>query len=80
MITLVALQEARPVAGKHATVLIAAMTCAFAIGQIIGPLTIRAGKGGGEDFSNGLIVAVVLLACSTLLLKRNSLELSANRM
>ena len=79
VITLVAHQDAKPVAGKLTTVLIAAMTCAFAIGQIIGPLTIRAGKGGGEDFSTGLIIAAALLACSTLLLKRNTLELSANQ-
>lgn len=73
VITLAALQEAKPVAGSHATVLIAAMTCAFAIGQIIGPLMIRSGKAGGNDFSTGLTIASVLLACSTVLLKRASL-------
>jgi predicted MFS family arabinose efflux permease len=72
VITLVALQEARPVAGKHATVLIAAMTCAFAVGQIIGPLMIRKGSEGSDDFSTGLILAAVLLVCSTFLLKRSA--------
>jgi MFS family permease len=72
VITLVALQEAKPVAGNHATVLIAAMTCAFAIGQIIGPLVISTGGEGKDDFSKGLIVAAVLLASSTILLKRST--------
>jgi MFS family permease len=80
VITLVALQEAKPVAGNHATVLIAAMTCAFAIGQIIGPLMIHSRREGGDDFSTGLIIASLLLACSTLLLKRNAPKLCANRM
>jgi MFS family permease len=72
VITLVALQEAKPVAGKHASVLIAAMTCAFAIGQIIGPLTISTGGDGRDGFSMGLTVAAVLLAGSTFLLRRNA--------
>ena len=79
VITLVALQEAKPVAGSYATVLIAAMTCAFAIGQILGPLMIHTGTGSSEDFSTGLIVASILLACSTLLLKRNTSTLYAKR-
>jgi predicted MFS family arabinose efflux permease len=73
VITLVALQEARPVAGEHATVLIAAMTCAFAVGQIIGPLLVSArGAGGDADFSTGLVIAAALLAGSTLLLRRRA--------
>lgn len=59
VITLAALQEAKRSAGRNATVLLAAMTSAFAAGQIIGPLTVGAGS-----FSGGLIVAVVLLAAS----------------
>ena len=80
VITLVPLQKARLVADNHVTVLIAAMPCAFAIGQIIGPMMIHAGRGGSEDFSSGLIIASVLVACSTLLLKRNTSKLHANRM
>lgn len=67
VITLVALQEARRVAGAQARILIAAMTSAFAAGQIIGPLTVSAAAGGG--FSAGLIVAAGLLAASALLLR-----------
>jgi MFS family permease len=79
VITLVALQEAKPVAGDHATVLIAAMTCAFAIGQIVGPLMVHSGREGGDDFSTGLIIASLLLAGSTLLLKRTTPKLCANQ-
>lgn len=68
LITLVALQEAKRVAGRDATVLIAAMTSAFAGGQIIGPLTVSAAGGGNAGFSAGLTLAAALLAGSTLLL------------
>ncbi len=68
VITLVALQEARRVAGAQARILIAAMTSAFAAGQIIGPLTVSAAA-DGRGFSSGLIVAAVLLASSALLLR-----------
>lgn len=69
VITLVALQEAKPVAGTRTTLLIAAMTCAFAIAQIIGPMMISSAGVGEENFSKGLFIAAVLLVCSTLLLK-----------
>lgn len=68
VITLVALQEARRVAGAQARTLIAAMTSAFAAGQIIGPLTVSAAA-DGRGFSGGLMVAAVLLASSALLLR-----------
>ncbi|HEY0847490.1 MAG TPA: YbfB/YjiJ family MFS transporter [Noviherbaspirillum sp.] len=67
VVTLTALQEARRVAGANATVLIAAMTSSFAAGQIIGPLTVSAGLGGG-GFSLALLVAAAALAGSALLL------------
>lgn len=69
VITLAALQEAKRVAGLHSRTLIAAMTSAFAAGQIIGPLTVSAAAAGSSGFSGGLIVAAVLLAASTLLLR-----------
>ncbi len=68
VITLAALQEARRVAGRDATVLIAAMTSAFAVGQIAGPLSVGAGSGGNSVFSTALIVAASMLAASALLL------------
>ena len=70
VITLVALQEARHVAGRNATTLMAAMTSAFAGGQIIGPLTVRAG--GNAGFSTGLTIAAILLAGATLLLRKSA--------
>ncbi|HZW21019.1 YbfB/YjiJ family MFS transporter [Noviherbaspirillum sp.] len=68
VITLAALQEGKRIAAGNATVLIAAMTSAFAAGQIIGPLTVS-GAGGGS-FSTALVIAAVLLAGSALLLGR----------
>lgn len=66
VITLAALQEGKRVAGRDATMLIAAMTSAFAAGQIIGPLTVSAGSGG---FSTALIIAAAMLVASALFLK-----------
>ncbi|HJV86185.1 MAG TPA: YbfB/YjiJ family MFS transporter [Noviherbaspirillum sp.] len=70
IITLVALQEAKRIAGRDATVLLAAMTSAFAAGQIIGPLTVSAGSGGSSDFAPALLFAAILLAAGTLLLAK----------
>jgi len=67
VITLAALQEAKRVAARSGTVMMAAMTAAFATGQIIGPLTLSAGS---SDFSSGLIVAAVLLAASGIALMK----------
>lgn len=70
IITMVALQEARQTAAHHAATLIAAMTAAFACGQIIGPLSINATLSGNARFSSGLAMAAVLLALATLLLRK----------
>jgi predicted MFS family arabinose efflux permease len=69
VLTLVALQEAKKIAGNNARTLIAAMTSAFAAGQIVGPLTVGGASGG---FTTGLIVAAALLAASALLLRKPS--------
>lgn len=69
VITLAALQEARRVAGPGARMLIAAMTSAFAAGQIAGPLTVGAAAGAG-GFATGLVLAAALLAASALLLRQ----------
>lgn len=73
VITLAALQEGKRIAASNATVLIAAMTSAFAAGQIIGPLTVSAGSGNGS-FSTALVTAAVLLAGSALLLGQERKE------
>lgn len=62
--TMVALREARAVAGRHATGLIAAMTTAFAAGQIAGPLSVSWLAGNSENFSVALLIAGLLLAIS----------------
>ncbi len=64
VITMVAMQEARQVAGRHATGLIAAMTSAFAAGQIAGPISVSYVVGADGDFSKALLVACALLVAS----------------
>jgi hypothetical protein len=60
--TMAGMQEARAVAGADATQLMAAMTAAFALGQIAGPILVSYAAGIGADFSRPL-----LIACGTLL-------------
>lgn len=72
VITMVGMQEARRVAGPHAGVLIAALTSAFAAGQIAGPLLVShfAERAGG--FSAALWLACGFLALSVASLGRTS--------
>ena len=66
VITMAGMQEARRVAGSHARALMAAMTSAFALGQILGPAT------GG--FALALILAAAMLALSAISLQRRETE------
>jgi len=68
VITQVGLQEARAVAGVHARSLIAAMTSAFALGQILGPVSVAALARATGGFSGALVLAAALLAVSALAL------------
>ncbi len=68
VITMTGLQEARHVAGPEATPLMAAMTAAFAAGQIVGPLAVSYLVGADADFSRPLLVAAVALLASALAL------------
>lgn len=68
VVTLVAMQEARHVAGNAATGLIAAMTASFAAGQIAGPLLVAYAFQGESGFSHALLVASLLLAASAVAL------------
>jgi predicted MFS family arabinose efflux permease len=70
VITQVGVQEARAVAGERARALIAAMTSAFAVGQILGPLAVSALVRTTGGFSAALIIAAALLAISALALLR----------
>ncbi len=71
-ITMYAVQEARNVAGERARALIGAMTAAFALGQIIGPLFVRSVEGSDTPFTRPLLLATVLLVASGVLLLRRA--------
>jgi MFS family permease len=65
VVTLVGMQEARRVAGRdQAARLMAAMTAAFAAGQILGPLFVAAMAGAGGTLSGAMAVASVVLVAS----------------
>src|ERR1700730_12329690 len=64
VVTLVGMQEARRVAGDHAARLMAAMTAAFAAGQILGPLFVAAAAGAGGSLSGAMAAASCLLIAS----------------
>jgi MFS family permease len=66
--TMTGLQEGRILAPEHASQLIAAMTAAFAIGQILGPLLVSMVADSRHGMDALLIGASVLLLASTALL------------
>jgi predicted MFS family arabinose efflux permease len=68
VVTMAGMQEARRVAGAAARPLIAAMTSAFALGQIAGPLAVSALAARGAGFTSVLVAAGVLLVASGLAL------------
>jgi len=78
-ITLVGMQEARAVAGPHATGLMAGMTAAFGTGQIAGPLLVSALVGADADFSLLLLVACLLLVASAYVLSRRRARADTTR-
>jgi len=64
VISMAGLQEAKRVAGSRARLLMAAMTAAFAAGQIIGPLLVGGLAGPGDGFNAALIAAALPLLCA----------------
>jgi len=64
VITMVGMQEARKVGGARATGLMAAMTSAFALGQIAGPISVSLAVGAGGNVSAALAIACVALVVS----------------
>jgi MFS family permease len=64
VVTMAGMQEARRVAGTRARGLMAAMTAAFALGQIAGPLLVSGLADLRGGFSVALAFAAVLLAAS----------------
>jgi hypothetical protein len=67
---MVAVQEARQVAGRDPTPLISAMTTCFAIGQVIGPLLASKLPHLGDEFAGSLLLASILLLLSACILIR----------
>lgn len=71
VITMAGMQEARRIGAPHASGLMAAMTAAFAAGQIAGPLLVSFVLAGGGGFAEGLLLAsAVLVAGAGALLTR----------
>jgi hypothetical protein len=70
VITMAGLQEARRLAADRAPVLMAAMTSAFAAGQILGPLSVPL-IAHCAGFSGALLVAAAVLAMSAVLLPKS---------
>jgi predicted MFS family arabinose efflux permease len=70
VVTMLSLQEARAVAGEQVVPLIAAMTGAFAAGQMLGPLAASLMLEAGWGFAGGLFLAAGLLSVSGVMLWR----------
>lgn len=72
VITMTGLREARRTAGVSATGFISAMTAAFAVGQIIGPLVVSAVADIHHGFADALIAAAIILALAAAALWRSA--------
>ena len=68
--TMAGIQHARRVASDRAPRLIATMTAAFALGQLIGPLLIRGTAASAVALRPSLLAALVLIASTATLLAR----------
>jgi hypothetical protein len=68
VVTMAGMQEARSIAGVDARGLMGAMTSAFALGQIAGPLAVSALASRGGGFAASLITAAGALVAGALLL------------
>jgi predicted MFS family arabinose efflux permease len=79
VITMAGMQEARSVARAQASRLMAAMTAAFAAGQIAGPLSVSLLVGAGGGFAAALLIACAVLLAGAALLATASLPTSSPR-
>lgn len=68
VVTMAGMQEARALGGPAAPRWMAAMTAAFATGQLIGPLLVRGASAGRDAISLPSIAAAVLLLVSSAML------------
>ncbi len=70
--TMAGIQHARQQAAERAPRLIATMTAAFALGQLIGPLLVRGSAAGTVALWPSVLAALLLVASSTTLLARRA--------
>jgi len=70
VVTMAGMEEARRVAGPHARALMAAMTSAFALGQILGPVIVSLLIPSTGGFAPALILAAAVLVLSALSLRK----------
>jgi MFS family permease len=68
VITMAGLQEARRLGGPRSRELIAAMTSAFALGQILGPIVVSVLASRGAGYEAALALATIALALSSVAL------------
>jgi len=68
VVTMAGMEEARRVAGPHARALMAAMTSAFALGQILGPVIVSLVIPSTGGFAPALILAASVLVLTAFLL------------
>jgi hypothetical protein len=61
VVTMSGIQEARRIAGASAPRLIAAMTAAFAVGQLVGPYTVTAFSSSAADVGVPHLIAAAAL-------------------
>ncbi len=72
VVTMLGLREARAVAGDQATGFIAAITAAFAVAQIIGPLVVSAVAPLRNGFAAALVAAALVLLAAAVSLWRSA--------
>lgn len=71
VVTMTGIQEARRIAGTSAPRLIAAMTAAFAVGQLVGPFTVTSlgsPSSPGVALPHGIAAAILLLGFAALVI------------
>lgn len=73
VVTMAGLREARRVGNASATAFIAALTAAFAVGQMLGPLVVSAVAGSHRGFDAALCAAAAMLLLSAAVLWRSAI-------
>lgn len=68
VMTMAAVQEARRISTGNPAKLIAALTAAFALGQLAGPVVVSLSLPAGDGFTLPSAVAAAILVCSALAL------------